>query len=602
MSIAQNFAEISPSLSLDFANVKALDPRVSFARASTGAYYDGISTTKAEENLLLQSQTFDSVSWAQSDVTLTANAITAPDGTSTAYAVIETTANSSHRLRQIRTLSATTHTFSVLAKPNGRDFVNLADASVSNCVAYFNLSTGAVGTVGSSITEATITAAGDGWYRCSITFTAAGGANSISINLAQADNDAVYAGDITKGVYLWGAQLEQRSVVTAYTPTTTQPITNYIPVLQTASANVARFDHNPVTGESLGLLVEEQRTNLVLRSEEFADAPWNKTNSSITADTIVAPDGTLTGDKHIGDNGITLGIGTSDTRFFQSPSLVSGTTYTFSIYAKKGEFDRVILALVANPSVVATVSLVDGSIVSGTGLSVSSVGNGWYRILITFTSGTTGTVQIRLSSLDSTATTGDGYSGIYIWGAQLEAGAFPTSYIPTVASQVTRSADSASMTGANFSDWYRQDEGSFFVDYQLGQKLAGIRTFSVSDDTPNNYIDIIAGPGAPPSTTQGSYLFGIANGVLDINTGAGAITNVANERRLFAGAYKVNDYAVCNNGGTIGSDTSASVPVVDRLYFANGTNSPNSLINGHIRKLSYYPQRLSDVQLQGLTS
>jgi hypothetical protein len=199
-------------------------------------------------------------------------------------------------------------------------------------------------------------------------------------------------------------------------------------------------------------------------------------------------------------------------------------------------------------------------------------------------------------------TAGDGYSGAFLWGAQLEAGAFPTSYIPTVASQVTRSRDDASMTGANFSSWFNNAEGSFFVDYQYGQKLAAIRTIAVSDGTANNFIEVIAAAGTVPTVSSGSYLFGATGGVSDVNTSSGAITNVANARRLFAGAYKVNDYASCNNGGAIGTDTSALVPTVDRLFFSNNANAGTTLLNGHIRKLAYYPKRLTNAELQGLTS
>jgi hypothetical protein len=133
-----------------------------------------------------------------------------------------------------------------------------------------------------------ITDAGNGWYRCSLTFTAGTG-GYFQLNIEDAGGNNIYTGDGTSGVHLWGAQVEQRDSLTAYTPTTDSPITKYQPALQTAGNNVARFDHNPTTGESLGLLIEESRTNLIMV------LGLNKVNSpTITPNqTIVAPDGTF---------------------------------------------------------------------------------------------------------------------------------------------------------------------------------------------------------------------------------------------------------------------------------------------------------------------
>ncbi|MCO6981866.1 phage head spike fiber domain-containing protein, partial [Pseudomonas aeruginosa] len=138
---------------------------------------------------------------------------------------------------------------------------------------------------GSTWSAITIT---ETWARFSTTVTPSAGSRTAGIRLAT-NGDAVE---------IWGAQLEQRSSVTAYTPTTNQPITRCQPQLMTAAANVARFDHNPITGESLGLLIEEQRTNLLNWSQEFNSWPINL-NTAVAANTTVAPDGTITGDTLI---------------------------------------------------------------------------------------------------------------------------------------------------------------------------------------------------------------------------------------------------------------------------------------------------------------
>ena len=372
-------------------------------------------------------------------------------------------------------------------------------------------------------------------------------------------------------------------------------------VLQTALAGVPRFDHDPVTGESLGLLIEEQSTNLLTYSEQFDNASWNKTNSSITANTIVAPDGTLTGDKLVED--------TANSRHWvgKSTSLVANTVYTLSVYLKAAERTTATFGPLNTSNWATThnvfVNLANGTITSAGTATIQSVGNGWYRVSVTNTFGSSNASGGMIVDIQATSGyQGDGTSGIYIWGAQL-AGPFPTSYIPTVASQVTRSADAASMTDANFSSWYRQDEGTFFVDYQLGLKLASIRLIAVSDGTSSNYLEVIAASGLVPAVTSGSYLYGFVNGSVSINTsGSGTIDNTPNARRLFAGAYKANDYASCNNGGTFAVDSIGAVPSVNRMFFSNYSGASASLINGTIKRIAYFPERLSNAQLQALTS
>jgi hypothetical protein len=592
MSISQNYPTIAPSLSLDFANVKKLDPRITFARASTGAYYDGQTVAKAEENLLLQSQTFDNAYWTKTNITVTANSTTAPDGTTTAESILETATTGSHQVfRNAVITSSNTHVRSVFAKPNGRNWLAIYGGAGRS---FFDLQNGVTGTVEAGYTASMIDA-GNGWYRCILIGPAGTSSYAGLYNIADADNSISYAGDITKGLFIWGAQFEQRSSVTAYTPTTTQPITNYIPVLQTASANVARFDHNPVTGESLGLLVEEQRTNLLLRSEEFDNAYWLKSNATITSNTVIAPDGTLTGDKLVENTA-------NATHFIYSGSqaFVSGTSYTLSVYAKKGERQYLVLQLpsAAFPSASnATFDLDSATFNLGAGsptASITDVGNGVYRCSITKTAtssaSSNGAFIYVTNSASATinAYTGDGYSGIYIWGAQVEAGAFPTSYIPTVASQVTRSADSASMTGTNFSDWYRADEGSFYAE---GSLSSGTRYISLISSNLANQIEVI-------QSGSGVNLFVYTNSSVQMNTTPSANAPLTPNKVAFA--YKTNDCAGSVNSGAVTTDTSVVLPLVSKLQLSGNGNGSRGL--GHYKKLAYYPTRLSNTQLQALTS
>lgn len=603
MAIETLYPAIRPSLNLDFANARVLDPRITFGRASAATYYDGKTVAKAEENLFPQSQNFADNAWVRSECTVAAGAI-APDGTATAFKVSATSAQAYHSLRQSIAPSglatAETAVASFFVKAAEYTKACISDLSVGRASAVFDLVTQTATLVAApGNISASIVSIGSGWFRCSIAFSK--GSANISIGIVGYPDSVPpnqygvsYIGDGNSGIYVWGAQLEQRSSVTAYTPTTTQPITNYIPVLQTAPAGVPRFDHNPVTGESLGLLIEEQRTNWLTYSEQFDYAAWGKDAATVAVNAAVAPDGNLTADKLVENTAtathrITGGAGAL------SPS--SGTTYTVSIYAKAGERRYLMANWHSAFNARSTFDLQTGTVAStfsGTA-TITSVGNGWYRCTVTGTATVngvgTGYLHLNNSSSNSdTSYTGDGYSGIYIWGAQLEAGAFPTSYIKTEASQATRAADSAQMTGANFSSWYRQDEGTLYQDFTaLGVSISDRASVRISDGGSPFSNDISL------RNYAGSNKFAVfINGVVqaEIQLSPGVSAGSANR---FAGVYKSNDFAAAKNGNTVGIDANGLLPVVNQLSF------PSTGCN-HIKRLTYYPKRLTDAQLQSLTT
>ena len=561
MSISQNFPAIRPSLLLDFANTERLDPRITFTRTTTATYYDGVTTAKAEENLLLRSQDY-SATWTVTNLTPVTGK-TAPDGTSTATEFTAGAANAV--LTQGYTAIAGSYTFSVwLRRVTGTGDIQIAADN---------------GTWTTKVITGT-------WARYDVTQTVAAGSKTAGVRV-------VTSGD---AIEVWGAQLEQRSAVTAYTPTTTQAITNYIPVLKTAASGVARFDHNPTTGESLGLLVEEQRTNLATYSDDFADASWSKVNSSITSNTIVAPNGTLTGDKLVED--ATASVGHYVTNNF---SVTSGTSYAASVYAKAGErtaFQIILLSSGFGTNVIGAFDLSNGVSTAAGGTASSSlitpVGNGWYRctVIAQATATTSTSQQIRTASTYSASSpasyTGNGYSGIYIWGAQLEAGAFPTSYIPTVAATVTRNADAASMTGTNFSSWFNNAEGTFYVDFNASPAgTTGLwRVFSLnSSNRPQMF------------NNSGSY-----NWEVSANGSSAGPAPVANAPTKFAGVYKTNDVIGYWNGTAGTADTSVTLDVVTAITIGGANATANRELNNCIKKLAYYPIRVTNAQLQALTS
>jgi hypothetical protein len=266
--------------------------------------------------------------------------------------------------------------------------------------------------------------------------------------------------------------------------------------LATADLNVARYDIDLLTGVGR-LLVEEARTNLALRSQEFDNSYWTKTSAVVTTNQILAPDGSLTADKLI-DTAV------SGNHIIQrSISSVADTTYTWSIFVKAGErkFARIQIGSFAAQvaSNVVNIDLTTGAF-TATDLSRSKVqqlADGWFKVSTTVTVvSSTSNLAPQVYMCDSFGNinyTGDGVSGLYIWGAQYELGSTPTSYIPTTAATASRAADillnnmpagSVAIGGYGVAGSY----GSVLLPYQafitafrpLGQGLPFVSGYGVS--------------------------------------------------------------------------------------------------------------------------
>jgi hypothetical protein len=620
MAIQTLYPNQKPSLLLDFANVKALDPRVSFVRTTTATYYDGKTVAKAEENLLEHSEDMNQI--GSDRVVITANTETAPNGTNTADTVAGTAAVSNHRIRKDLPAAGQTYAVSIFAKKNASDFLQIIinnSSGGSYVTAVYDLANGTVSetdTLSGTITSTAITNVGNGWYRCSLVGTSTNSTlasftlaplatgNTFQTNFGWIQYDAS-----ADSLFLWGAQLEQRSAVTAYTPTTTQPITNYIPVLLTAAAGQARLHHNPTTGESLGLLVEEQRTNGLTYSAEIGGTDWTvgATSDVILADAI-SPAGTQTATRlYPLSSGSFRGLQ-------QSKTFDASQTRTFSVYAKAAGINSIFMEVTdstggygwrsffnLNDGTLGNVTSL-GSFPTGVGQRrIEAVGNGWYRCSIIFPLDTTrGNIthlsRVRTADNGTTTTsTAAGQNGVLLWGAQNEQGAFPTSYIPTVAATVTRNADAASMTGANFTSWYRADEGTLYAE---GSSAAGNTTqgnfFNINDGTNQNRLFLVDKENA---TTFGFQVD--VNGSAQANIIGGTFT--AGAFAKLSAAYKVNDFALYSNNASIGTDTVGTIPVVTRMEIGANQSAVQQL-NGYIRKIAYYPIRATNAQLQALTS
>ena len=592
-----DITNIAPSLNLDFANSKVLDPRITFTRASTATFYNGISSAVAEQNLFLYSQAIGTGGWGGLvGITSALNTTVAPDGTTTASTITASGGTSIRELSQggLTVTSSVGKTISVYAKAGTNNFIQFIYGGDGNAYANFNVSTGALGTVGSAAT-ASIVDAGNGWYRC-IMVTASTAATSPSILLISSATAArAESNTLTTTVFLWGAQIEYRQAVTAYTPTTTAAVTNYIPTLSTAAAGVARFDHNPITGESLGLLIEEQRVNLATYSEDANTYFSYKENTTVSSNTAVSPDGTVTADTAVPASG------TSAKLIAKLGITFSAQPYTTSIYAKANGYSWLSFGLYDGAAAYHSWFNLDNGTVgtsqTGNTASIQSVGNGWYRCIVTRTlpSTSSGQDRIHIVNADNTSSfNANGFSGILLWGHQLEAGSFATSYIPTVASQVTRSPDAASMTGTNFSSWYNPAEGSIFTLFNTLGTLGSQRySLGISDGTSSNRILQYLG-------TNSTNAIVVTNGLSSATLTSAIVNNTLTRTML---SYSTNNINLLSNGGVASTTSTGNIPSVNRAFIgANETVGTSDFINGHIRKISYYPRRLPNSELVEMTA
>lgn len=384
--------------------------------------------------------------------------------------------------------------------------------------------------------------------------------------------------DFTTGV------LDPRVTVTRALNTATR--VNSSGLIETVNADLPRFDYDPVTLAPKGLLIEESRVNTLTYSDQFQNAAWDNYGLSVSADAIVSPSGTLSADKLTESAAAGIHLTERNSAFTQNS--------VFSVYAKAGE--RTIIAIGDTTNLVyAKFDLSNGTVVSsGAGQisngTISPAGNGWYRVSCLYThAGANRSAGISLcNAAGNTSYTGDGTSGLYVWGAQIEAGAFATSYIPTTTTSLTRNADVVAMTGTNFSSWWQATTGAMTVRArQLSATSTRPWTY-ISDGTANNIISLRG------NVTDPELYIKATTDQVQIDAG----TLAANTSYGFSGAWNTNDCAAAFNGGSAGTDASATIPTVDRMLIgSDGTN----YLSGWAEKISYWPQRITNAETQAFS-
>lgn len=373
-------------------------------------------------------------------------------------------------------------------------------------------------------------------------------------------------------------------------------------LIETVNANLPRFDYDPMTLAPKGILIEETRANLLTYSSDFTNPAWVNADTTPTSSAAVAPDGTNTATL--------LTQGTAGTaEVYQSLAIAAGSILTYTRYVKRGNSDWYMLKIrnggltsfsyawfdLANGTAGTTSST--GGFATIYGSSIRPAGGGWFRVSFTVMIGAAFGVAVY-SSLSVSA---DGNTlplnsaTRYEWGCQAEVGLFPTSYIPTVTSSLTRNADVVGMTGANFSSWYNQTEGAFFVNASFISLLANFPML-VSASNSGNPAAYIS------SNKQGSGGVSVYSEVSD-TTPQAVLTNLTSISVYMPFnttlAYRQNSFAASGNGISVATDASGTVPALDKLDIGN--RNGGLFLNGWISKLLYWPQRITDAEVQAFS-
>lgn len=492
-------------------------------------------------NLFAWSEMFSDASWTKTRASITPNTTSAPDGTLTADSLIENNTTSTHSLSVAVNVVDSSYTVSVYAKANQRNWINITWLSTANASAFFNISNGTLGTIGSAAT-ATITSVGNGWYRCTMTATLAAGSNTLAYYLASADNTLTYTGDSVSGFFIWGAQLAQGTSARDYLRTETR-------------LNIPRVDYS--LGGCPNILLEPQRTNLALQSSSFDNASWTKSSGVVvTPNAAISPSGVMDAD--------TIDFGAANRFVLQAITGVIGTTYTGTFYIKG----------VAGQTIIITVAGVD---------QLFTLDGTWQRLghsrsaslaSVTFALSTFGGATARVVSL---------------WGAQLEAGAYATSYIPTTTASVTRNADSITRNNIFTNGLITASGGTWFVELRNNRVLTrdGFQTGLSLDD--NSFLNSIRITNAG---TQRVSIFLNWGG-----TSSTAFTTTADNCKL----------ALKFNGSTLDIFQNG-VKVVNATTFAPNISLMQTIrvsptgIPYFINEMALFPTPLTDAQMSMLTS
>ncbi len=547
--------------------------------AATRVNADG-NIEKETQNLLLQSNSFDTT-WTNVNTTETGGQ-SDKDGGNTAWLLSKSAASA--RIEQSISQSGV-QTFSVYAKAGSLNWIRL---NIDTAWAYYDLANGVVGTDLNGIIDHNIYDVGSGWYRCELVVNL----TATIARIYPAQNDGDVSG--TSGnIVIQDAQLNQGLIAQEVITTTTTAVEGGI------TDNVPRLDYTDSSCPAL--LLEPQRLNSFPQSEYPSTSTLNLVNGGYTwtYNQINSPEGVQNASKwSAANNNAVVGV-------YQNFSATSGTSYTFSVFAKKGDHNFIQLQNGGGGSGAnsyANFDLENGTKSDGATITdafIDDFGNGWYRCGITFSVSSTTTSNCSIDIIDSLSAgrnstfTGSVGDYFYLWGMQVEAGSYATSYIPTYGSSVTRVVDSCD--GAGNSDVINSAEGVLFAEISALEDLGTARRYiSLSDGSSNNdvrlYYNNTIGEIVALSKVGGATQFVMSDSGYDLT-----------QTHKIAVKYKVNDFALWIDGVEVDTDSSGSVNAANtfnELAF-NGNGLP---FFGNAKQVAVFNEALSDSELATLTT
>ena len=544
---------------------------------------------KGRENRLLQSNQFDTT-WSLTTAISVTSGQADKDGGTNAW-LLKRADGSARFIKQTISQSGV-QSFSVYIKAESTEWVYLFLGGTTSW-AYFDLGSGSVGLTNSLI-DSSIEAAGNGFYRCTITASAL----TSEVRIYPAQGNGAVSGDSDNGVYIQDAQLEAGLVATDYIETGAS--TAQAGILE----DMPRLDYSG--GASCpALLLEPQRTNLVTHSEYALDSSWTTQLGTLTANATTSPEGvdnavkfleTAAGGRHRSFTSHNTNAGTYCVSVFMKDG---NRGYGFLHWAMEGGDGRFSIVVdLSDGQVVDTMNFSGAEVIVDYG--TEDYGNGWYRAYIVGTKASSNVsyVNFGLASSDNDTNssgtpsyTGDGTHYAYFYGMQTEAGSYPTSYIPTYGSSVTRSLDSCLATSV--SDLIGQTQGTFYWEGALEENPSGANMqFSLSDGTTSQQIKFVVSSSSTYVAAE------VKNGGVQQFYNNHNIDAKAN--RKYAIAYKANDFAFYIDGTQIATDTSGSIPACTKISFDNGVGANN--IHGVFNNVILFPTRLTNDELASLTT
>ena len=533
---------------------------LSFTRASNGTRVNSAGLVEVcPWNLVEYSEQFDNAYWSKANTTISTNATTAPNGTTTADKIISSAVNDEHivyyfestYLNQVVTFSA------YVKKSDYRYAILRSYTNGAYRISVFDLDNAVVQSqdLGTSYIESV----GNGWFRISATFTTPSSTFGVQYAFS-ATTTFTYLGDGTSGNFLWGAQLNIGSTAKPYFPTTDR-------------LNVPRLTYQNGGGGCPSLLLEKQSTNLVTYSEDFTHSNWgNYTTGSGTVTKIsnqaISPDGTQNADEIR----LTRSALTEDALTFQQ-QYASSSTYSRTIYLKAARTEDVGKKI--------DIWSYDGS--NTVGRVHATLTADWVR----FDAGTATGALVEILSfgyLSSSAfpTTSGTDVRFYAWGAQGEASSYATSYIPTTSASATRVADFASRSGlalTNFTFSVNFKPLDYIVELFDFQKTGGGRMFYVAVQS------------------SGFITFNSVSGGT-----IGAIGSIIPKLQTCKLAFKLNastsDLTVFINGSNIGTYTTDITTFGQFLGLQSFGYNPGT----QIEQIAIFPSVLTDAECISLTT